>query len=116
MYSSLALFTDFYELTMRQAYFDEGMTADAVFSLFVRHLPPRLNFLQARGPDTVLGYLETLRFDDENLTCLASLDKFSNRFLDRLRAARRHAEGCRAPERGCGTPSKRQDLAGFQNL
>jgi nicotinate phosphoribosyltransferase len=85
MYPSLALFTDFYELTMAQAYFEEGMNEEAVFSLFVRRLPPQRNFLLACGLETVLGYLETLRFEDDDLAYLASLDKFSEPFLTHLR-------------------------------
>ena len=79
--SELALFTDFYELTMLQAYFEEGMMEEAVFSLFVRRLPPRRNFLLACGLDTVLDYLESLSFGDDALAYLASLGKFSDRFL-----------------------------------
>jgi len=37
---SPALLTDLYELTMAQAYFEERMAADAVFSLSVRRLHP----------------------------------------------------------------------------
>ena len=37
--AELALFVDLYELTMPQAYLEEGMMADAVFTLFVRRLP-----------------------------------------------------------------------------
>ncbi len=51
----LALFTDLYELTMLQAYFEEEMTEEAVFSLFVRRLPEQRNYLLACGLDTVLG-------------------------------------------------------------
>src|SRR5690349_2291166 len=43
------LFTDLYELTMLQAYFEEGQDDEAVFSLFVRRLPERRNFLLACG-------------------------------------------------------------------
>ena len=60
--NGLALFTDLYELTMLQAYFEEGMTEQAVFTLFVRRLPPRRNFLLACGVDSVLDYLETIRY------------------------------------------------------
>ena len=80
-----ALFTDFYELTMLQAYFEEGMTEEAVFSLFVRRLPSRRNFLLACGLDTILNYLESLRFCDDDLSYLASLGKFTDRFLAWLR-------------------------------
>lgn len=81
----LALFTDLYELTMLQAYFDEGMMEDAVFSLFVRRLPARRNFLLSCGLDTVLGYLESLHFSDDDIAYLRSLGKFSERFLAWLR-------------------------------
>jgi nicotinate phosphoribosyltransferase len=37
--SNVALLTDLYELTMLQAYVEEDMHAEAVFSLFVRRLP-----------------------------------------------------------------------------
>jgi nicotinate phosphoribosyltransferase len=43
----LGLFTDLYELTMLQAYFEEGMHGQSVFSLFVRRLPARRNYLLA---------------------------------------------------------------------
>ena len=81
----LALFTDLYELTMLQAYHEEGLNADAVFSLFVRRLPARRNYLLACGLDSVLGYLETLRFTDGDIAYLATLGRFSGSFLDWLR-------------------------------
>lgn len=84
-HSGLALFTDLYELTMLQAYFEEGMTEKAAFSLFVRRLPARRNFLLACGLDTVLDYLESLRFGDDDLAYLVSLGKFSDLFLGWLR-------------------------------
>ena len=82
------LFTDLYELTMLEAYLGEQMDEDAVFSLFVRRLPAERNFLLACGLDTVLSYLETLRFKDDDIAYLASLGRFSRRFLDWLRAFR----------------------------
>jgi nicotinate phosphoribosyltransferase len=78
---ALALFTDYYELTMLQAYFEEGLTGDAVFTLFVRRLPPGRNFLLACGLDAVLDYLEQLRFSAGDLAYLATLGRFSERFL-----------------------------------
>ena len=79
-----ALFTDLYQLTMLQAYFEERMTERAVFSLFVRRLPPNRNVLVACGLDTVLDYLETLRFSQHDLAYLGTLKIFSDRFLARL--------------------------------
>ena len=96
-----ALFTDLYELTMLEAYMGEQMDEDAVFSLFVRRLPAQRNFLLACGLDTVLSYLETLRFEDDDITYLASLGRFSQRFLDWLRAFRFTGDTYAVPE---GTP------------
>ena len=97
----LALFTDLYQLTMLQAYFEEGMTERAVFSLFVRRLPPRRNFLIACGLDPVLDYLESLRFTQQDLTYLDSLEIFSDRFLAWLTDFRFTGEVHAVPE---GTP------------
>jgi nicotinate phosphoribosyltransferase len=79
-----ALFTDLYELTMLQAYFHEKMNREAVFSLFVRQLPPERNFLMACGLDTVLAYLENLTFTRDSLDYLRSLGQFSESFLEWL--------------------------------
>lgn len=83
-----ALFTDLYELTMLQAYVEEGMDDEAVFSVFVRKLPASRNYLLACGVGTVLDYLESLRFGDEDIAYLASLGQFKRRFLDWLRGFR----------------------------
>jgi nicotinate phosphoribosyltransferase len=78
---NLALFTDLYELTMLQAYVEQGMHEPATFSLFVRRLPPRRHYLLACGLDDVLRYLEELRFERDSLDWLASLGQFNDRFL-----------------------------------
>ncbi len=85
---SRVLLTDLYELTMLQAYFEEGMHDTAVFSLFVRRLPERRNFLLACGLDDVLRFLESLRFDHAALAYLESLGRFSGRFLQFLETLR----------------------------
>ena len=82
---SPALLTDLYQLTMAQAYLDEGMTGDAVFSLFVRRLPERRNYLLACGLDDVLAFLETFRFDAAALAYVESLGRFTRGFVRRLR-------------------------------
>jgi nicotinate phosphoribosyltransferase len=96
-----ALFTDLYELKMLAAYQQEGMTEDAVFTLFVRRLPPERNYLLACGLSTVLEYLEQLSFEEEDLEYLDSLGQFSARFLDSLRTLRFEGEVRAVPE---GTP------------
>lgn len=95
------LFTDLYELTMLQAYLEEGQHDEAVFSLFVRRLPERRNFLLTCGLDTILHFLETARFDAAAIDYLASVGLFSDRFLRSLEAFRFEGDVYAVPE---GTP------------
>src|SRR5436190_20068623 len=78
------LFVDLYELTMLQAYFDEGMQGEAVFDLHTRSLPSQRNFLIACGLKQALDYLEQLSFSVESLSYLDSLKLFSSAFLEDL--------------------------------
>src|SRR4029450_2317571 len=96
------LFTDLYELTMLQAYLAEGMTNTAVFTLFVRRLPEHRNFLLACGLESVLAYLEQLRFTDSDLAYLRSLKTFSDEFVDSLGEFRFTGDVHAVPE---GTPT-----------
>lgn len=98
---SPSLLTDLYELTMAQAYFEEGLSDVAVFSLFVRQLPERRNYLVACGLDAVLGFLETLRFDRDAIGYLERHGGFSSRFLAYLERLRFTGEVDAVPE---GTP------------
>src|SRR5262245_33649346 len=82
--SNAILLTDFYELTMLQSYFHEGMNGTAVFDLFVRRLPEKRNYLVACGLEHVLAYLETASFSPEALSYLKSLNRFSDEFLNSL--------------------------------
>src|SRR5215467_2910845 len=82
------LLTDLYELTMAQAYFEERLNETAVFSLFVRRLPSRRNYLLACGLDDVLAFLESLQFDADALRYLKSLKSFSEPFLTYLQQLR----------------------------
>lgn len=85
---SLALFTAFYELTMSQAYWESGQTADATFSLFMRRLPPNRGYLVFAGLPEALEYLEGFHFTDDDISYLESFQQFNPRFLDYLRGVR----------------------------
>ncbi len=99
--SAVALLTDQYELTMVQAYWAEGFTERAVFSLFVRRLPESRNFLLAAGLDSVLDYLEGLRFSDEARAYLSSTGLFRPEFVGWLGSLRFSGDVRAVPE---GTP------------
>src|SRR5512144_1069564 len=93
-----ALLTDLYQLTMLQAYLDEGMDGPAVFELFVRKLPPERNFLVAAGLEQALEFLETLAFTDEEIAWLQRQGGFSDRLLSCLRDFRFRGDVHALPE------------------
>jgi len=76
-----ALLTDLYELTMAQSYREHEKTGTAVFSLFVRSLPPERNFLVAAGLKTLIRKLEQFRFTRDEIAYLSGLGIFSSDFL-----------------------------------
>lgn len=79
-----ALLTDLYQLTMLQAYYDEGLDGSAVFELFVRALQAQRNFLLLAGIEQALAFLEQLRFDPGELDWLRATGRFRTDFLDWL--------------------------------
>ncbi len=79
-----ALFTDFYELTMAQAYFVKGMHEIAYFEVFVRHLPEHWGFFVMAGLPEVQSYLREFRFTAEDIQYLRSLGRFRADFLEYL--------------------------------
>jgi nicotinate phosphoribosyltransferase len=93
-----ALLTDLYELTMADSYHRRDMDWPATFDLFVRELPERRNFLVACGLEQALEYLESLRFDEEAVRYLESLEVFSGSFLERLRDLRFQGDVWAIPE------------------
>ena len=81
----LGLLTDFYELTMAQSYFAEGMDDVATFSLYVREYPPDRGYMIAAGIDDALDCLASLSFSGESVDYLRSTGTFTDDFLDYLR-------------------------------
>ena len=93
-----ALFVDLYELTMAQLYYERGMTGEAVFELTVRELPQGWDYLIAAGLERALDFLESLRFEEEDLEHLVSLPQFDRRFIEQLRALRFSGDVWAPPE------------------
>ena len=85
---SLATFTDLYELTMAQAYWQEGMTGEATFSFFFRSLPPHRGYLIAAGIEQILEEIEHFHFTEDDLIALRRLHRFREDFLDFLAGIR----------------------------
>ena len=84
----IGLLTDFYELTMAQSYFAEGMDGAATFSLYVREYPPNRGYLVAAGVDDALDCLAALSFNDVSVDYLRDTGVFTEEFLAYLRDLR----------------------------
>ena len=86
--STSALLTDLYELTMAQAYLQQGMEEPAVFEFFVRKLPAHRNFLVAAGLEQVLDFLSQLHLSEQELTWLEQSGRFNPALLRYLQTLR----------------------------
>ncbi|MGD9125318.1 MAG: nicotinate phosphoribosyltransferase, partial [Desulfarculaceae bacterium] len=95
---SLALHTDFYQITMAATYYSHQMNGEATFSLFAHHLPPDRGFMVAAGLEPALNYLESFAYTDEDIDYLASLKRFDAKFLDFLKGLRFSGEVWAMPE------------------
>src|SRR6202034_377278 len=72
------LLTDLYELTMAAGYLQTRFDARATFELFVRHLPPKRNFLVAAGLQQALDFLEHVHFTADEISFLRKHPVFCN--------------------------------------
>ena len=83
---NLSLVTDFYELTMSQCYFNSPDANKVVaFDMFYRRNPDDGGFSIFAGLEQVIGYIQNLHFEDDDITYLKSLNKFNDEFLNYLR-------------------------------
>ena len=69
-YSSNALFTDFYELTMAQGYWKEGMNQKVIFDMFFRRNPFNGGFSVLAGNETLLDAITEFSFSEDDIKYL----------------------------------------------
>ena len=93
-----ALLTDLYQLTMLDAYLEQGMCDQAIFEFFVRRLPENRSFLMAAGLEQLLECLENLSFSPAEIEWLESTGRFSPRLLEYLSEFRFRGDVCAMPE------------------
>lgn len=99
MTSPSPLFTDLYQLTMMQGYWQNGLhTQEAVFDLYFRRLPYRGGFAVWAGLEPALESLRNLRFEEADLAYLDTLGLFRPAFLEALRSWRFTARVTAFPE------------------
>ncbi len=78
-------YTDQYQLTMGQVYFNKGEAEDiAIFDYFFRKLPFKGGFAVFAGLDTLLDLLKDFRFSAKDLEFLKTRN-FSEDYLEYLR-------------------------------
>lgn len=71
---SLALLTDFYQMTMSYGFWKAGLDRkEAVFHSFFRKTPFNGGYTIAAGLESIIRYLENFRFDQSDLEYLAKL-------------------------------------------
>lgn len=84
-----ALLTDLYQLTMMYGYYKSGrMNQRVVFDMFYRKNPCQNGFALAAGLEQAVMFLTGLRFQEEDIEYLRSLELFDEGFLDELRRFR----------------------------
>lgn len=96
------MLADFYELTMANGYFREGMGDKiAYFDMFFRQVPDGAGFAVMAGVEQLIEYLKDLRFEDEDIEYLRSKGIFDEGFLDYLKNFKFECDVWAIPE---GTP------------
>ena len=85
---SNALFTDLYQLTMAQAYFQAGQVGEAAFSLFFRGFPANRAYFVFCGLAGAVDYVERFGFSEDDVSALEAMGVFDADFLDYLRGLR----------------------------
>ncbi|HEY8547021.1 MAG TPA: nicotinate phosphoribosyltransferase [Acidimicrobiales bacterium] len=91
------LWCDLYELTMAAAYLEHGVTGEAVFSLYVRDLPPDRGYLVAAGVDDAVDAIVDLGFTADDRAALHELG-FAPDAVDRLAGLRFTGDVWAVPE------------------
>ncbi len=99
---NLTMLTDFYEFTMANGFFTEGMgNKIAYFDMFFRNNPDGAGFAITAGLEQVIDYLKNLSFTEKDIEYLRSKKIFDEKFLEYLADFKFECDVYAIPE---GTP------------
>ena len=99
---NLTMLTDFYELTMANGYLAKGCAEQiAYFDLFFRKIPDNGGFALCAGLEQLIGYLNNLKFEQDDIDYLRAKGIFSEDFLSYLVTFKFECDVWAVPE---GTP------------
>ena len=102
MKMNLTMLMDFYELTMSNGFFEEGMKNKiAYFDMFFRENPDNGGFSIMAGVEQVISYLSDLHFSKEDIEFLRGKKIFSEEYLKYLSEFKFECDVWAIPE---GTP------------
>ena len=90
---NLTMLTDLYQLTMMYGYFKSGMRDNmATFDMFYRSKDESTHYAVFAGLEQLIDYLQNLRFEDEALDYLRSLNIFDEEFMEELKNFKFHGD------------------------
>ena len=96
---NLTMLCDFYELTMGNGYFAEGMGERiSYFDIFYREVPDGGGYAVMAGLEQIVDYIRNLHFADEDIEYLRGRGMFSEDFLAYLRDFRFTGDVWAVPE------------------
>ncbi|MBR5452120.1 MAG: nicotinate phosphoribosyltransferase [Clostridia bacterium] len=102
MVKDMQMLFDFYEATMSNGLFKNGMhNTISYFDMFFRRVPDEGGFAIMAGLEQLIEYLDNLTFTDEDIEYLRSQNKFSEEFLEYMRNFKFECDVWAIPE---GTP------------
>ena len=84
MFQFTATYTDLYQLSMAQVYFNKNQNQQAVFDYFFRKLPFNGGYAIFAGLEEIISIIEELRFSEEDIAYLKEYD-FEPEFLAYLK-------------------------------
>lgn len=83
---NLTMVMDLYELTMSNGIFDSDMKDTvAYFDMFFRRVPDKGGYAIMAGIEQLIEYLNNLKFTDEDIDYLRSLNLFKDEFIEYLK-------------------------------
>ncbi len=96
---NLTMLADFYELTMANGYFENGLhEKTAVFDMFFRSVPDGGGFAIMAGVEQLVEYLQNLSFTPADIEYLRGRNLFSEEFLTYLKGFRFACDVWAVPE------------------
>lgn len=83
---NFTLLVDFYELTMANGFFENGIKDNIViFDMFFRQVPDNGEYTVVAGLEQLIEYMEDLHFSDDDIEFLREKNIFNEDFLDYLK-------------------------------